>query len=46
MRFAKAQNLKAGAIVTCVGSLTRAALRYADEKDPVTTFDELVVRPR
>jgi len=35
LRFAKARDLKAAAIVTCVGSLTRAVIRYADQKDGV-----------
>ena len=38
LRFAKAHDLKAAAILTCVGSLTRAVIRYANQKDAVT-FD-------
>ena len=30
-RFVAEKNIKAGAILTCVGSLTRATLRMADE---------------
>jgi predicted DNA-binding protein with PD1-like motif len=36
-RFAKQENLQAGFIATCVGSLDRTALRLANQKD-VTTF--------
>ena len=36
-RFAQQENLQAGFIATCVGSLDRTALRLANQKD-VTTF--------
>lgn len=32
-RFAKGENLQAGFIVTCVGSLNRTALRLANQED-------------
>lgn len=37
-RFAKANNIQAGFIITCVGSLRKAALRLAD-KSEATSFD-------
>lgn len=37
-RFAKAKNIQAGFIVTCVGSLQKAALRLADKSDS-TRYD-------
>ena len=37
-RFAKAKNIQAGFIVTCVGSLQKAALRLADKSDS-TKYD-------
>ncbi len=37
-RFAKAKNIQAGFIVTCVGSLQKVALRLADKSDS-TKYD-------
>lgn len=44
LRFAREQNLKAAAIVSCVGSLEEAALRYANENTSTTSkgFFEIV----
>lgn len=38
-KFVKSKDIKAGVILTCVGSLRKAVLRLADE-DITKTFDE------
>lgn len=35
-RVVEAQGLEAACVVTCVGSLTKVALRFADQKEPTT----------
>ncbi len=37
-RFARESGMRAGIVVTCVGSLTRAVLRLADQRE-ATTFE-------
>ncbi|CAN5224860.1 hypothetical protein BH11PLA2_BH11PLA2_17750 [soil metagenome] len=36
LAFVKRENLRAGVMVTCVGSLTKVSLRYANQKEAAT----------
>jgi predicted DNA-binding protein with PD1-like motif len=40
MRFCKENRIEAGGIATCVGSLTRARLRYANQQNYDTLVDK------
>lgn len=39
IQFSRDKNIQAGAILTCVGSLKKATLRFADS-ETIKTFDE------